>query len=443
MYLGNAPENRFFSVQRPERYDNDDFFIDENDPNNFGGILCRGLQPAQMVLDVGCGTGRLSKYLHKEHQCRMIGVEMDPERAKIAAESGVFEQLFNEDINASPVFDENIAPESLDAIILSDVLEHVVDPTGALKLLAGKLKRNGVIRVSVPNIAHADIICNLLKGSFNYAETGILDNTHLKFFTRRSFAEWIEQFNLEAGVGYHFDCRFLGSTICYGSYIEQLFKENDGVWREFFEKYPEHLSLRLLFELRKIEVGSETLGLLTELERKECGIFQELTEKLEAGAMLKRQISENANLLWANNQLVDSNRNLVNKMNAIEDHDRLVIASQQKVCEAKQEVYDLKYELYEAEEALKQAELLLEGAEERSKSYSEELNFQRNKNSSLSTDKTNLEAELSELKSAYDEIVASEGKLRDELGRMKKHWLWRLGDSLKLWRDIKSDDDKI
>ena len=73
-----------------------------------------------------------------------------------------------------------------DAILLGDVLEHLRNPRAILEKLAGKLKPGGKILISLPNIANIWVRLNLLLGRFNYSRVGILDETHLRFFTLKS-----------------------------------------------------------------------------------------------------------------------------------------------------------------------------------------------------------------------------------------------------------------
>ncbi|GAB3311226.1 hypothetical protein GCM10027298_35080 [Epidermidibacterium keratini] len=80
--------------------------------------------------------------------------------------------------------------ETFDAVVFADVLEHLRDPLTTLRAARHILRPGGAVYVSLPNIAHGDIRLALLKGRFKYTKTGILDNTHTRFFTRDNLSEF-------------------------------------------------------------------------------------------------------------------------------------------------------------------------------------------------------------------------------------------------------------
>ena len=86
-------------------------------------------------------------------------------------------------------------PKKYDCIICGDFIEHLADPGYIISILAQKLTPNGKIIISIPNIAHIDVIANLIDSRFNYDEVGILDNTHLRFWTESSFYDFVENIN--------------------------------------------------------------------------------------------------------------------------------------------------------------------------------------------------------------------------------------------------------
>ena len=83
-------------------------------------------------------------------------------------------------------------PKNLDAIVIADVLEHLRDPAALLALIRGSLKKDGKLFISVPNIANITVRLGLLFGIFEYRERGILDNTHVRFYTKRTIRREIE-----------------------------------------------------------------------------------------------------------------------------------------------------------------------------------------------------------------------------------------------------------
>lgn len=81
-------------------------------------------------------------------------------------------------------------------IVYGDVLEHLSDPARVLASLNHSLREDGIVIVSVPNVAHIWVRLQLLLGRFDYADRGILDRTHLRFFTRRSFLRLLAEAKL-------------------------------------------------------------------------------------------------------------------------------------------------------------------------------------------------------------------------------------------------------
>lgn len=147
------------------------------------------------VLEVGCGCGTTLariKYLWKNAE--IFGIELNEKVAELGANVG----------NVVPGNIENFAfpyeKKSFDYIILADVLEHLHEPAESLKLLMEYLKDDGRILCSIPNIMNQNVIAGLLMGRFQYEKDGILDRTHLRFFTLDSIREMVDLCGLEMEV---------------------------------------------------------------------------------------------------------------------------------------------------------------------------------------------------------------------------------------------------
>jgi 2-polyprenyl-3-methyl-5-hydroxy-6-metoxy-1,4-benzoquinol methylase len=131
------------------------------------------------VLDVGCATGYLAARLGARG-CSVTGFERDPVAAAAAEEH--CEAVVVGDIEAEA--DRAALPHEFDVVLLGDVLEHLVDPWTTLRCVRGLLAGGGVAVASIPNVAAWTVRLALLRGRFEYTETGLLDRTHLRFFTR-------------------------------------------------------------------------------------------------------------------------------------------------------------------------------------------------------------------------------------------------------------------
>lgn len=142
------------------------------------------------VLDVGCGTGSNTLKLIEGKKCQLVGVEPDPERAAVARSRGL-------DV-LTGVMDEELLRSRgpFDLIIFGDVLEHVAAPASLLEVAKMGLAPGGVIIASVPNVAHWAVRLMLLSGRFDYKETGIMDATHLRWFTQKTIRSLFEHSGL-------------------------------------------------------------------------------------------------------------------------------------------------------------------------------------------------------------------------------------------------------
>ena len=141
------------------------------------------------ILDVGCGTGVLGAFFRNHQQCRVYGIEINEAAFQVAKE------------NLTEVLKANVETMELpyqadffDAIIMGDVLEHLINPVEAIKKLLPVLKPGGKIYITVPNIRHWKELRDLVfKDKWEYASWGILDFTHLRFFTKTSIVKLMQQ----------------------------------------------------------------------------------------------------------------------------------------------------------------------------------------------------------------------------------------------------------
>ena len=153
----------------------------KGDPHSSHSVILDWLGEGRgrRLLDVGAADGLLSRFL-TARGWKVTGIEANPVMA--AAGAAHCEHMIAADIDAGlPPLDGDF-----DAIVCADVLEHLRDPAGTLMALRRSLAAGGQVVISIPNVAHAWVRLSLLTGRFDYAERGILDRTHLRFFTRRT-----------------------------------------------------------------------------------------------------------------------------------------------------------------------------------------------------------------------------------------------------------------
>jgi 2-polyprenyl-3-methyl-5-hydroxy-6-metoxy-1,4-benzoquinol methylase/glycosyltransferase involved in cell wall biosynthesis len=156
------------------------------------GLLEMVAPAPKRVLDVGCFCGGSGRFLKRRFPgCEVVGVEMLAKAAAMAAE--VYDRVLVGALEAIDLEREGILPGSFDAIIAADVLEHMYHPWQTLQRLRPLLAPGGALYVSLPNLRNVRILSELAKGRFQYAGAGILDVTHIRFFTRKSALEMLEQ----------------------------------------------------------------------------------------------------------------------------------------------------------------------------------------------------------------------------------------------------------
>ena len=153
-------------------------------------ILALIPQDAKRILDIGCGAGRLGEALQQRQNATVVGIETVPAAAAQARLR--LAEVHEVDIETStPNFDQ-----PFDVVVCADVLEHLKNPLDVLRKVKGWMQPEGTLVVSIPNARHHTVVRGLLEGHWTYEPAGILDETHLRFFTRRE----IEKLLFRAGV---------------------------------------------------------------------------------------------------------------------------------------------------------------------------------------------------------------------------------------------------
>jgi SAM-dependent methyltransferase len=142
----------------------------------------------ERILEIGCGSGNTLSYAKSQGLCRWTGgVEISPEAARQARDQ--LDWVLEGDIEKLPL---PLEDGSIDAILCLDVLEHLVDPWQLIPRLHHKLRIGGALIASIPNVRNFHVVLPLLlRGRWTYEAYGLLDRTHLRFFTKSSACELV------------------------------------------------------------------------------------------------------------------------------------------------------------------------------------------------------------------------------------------------------------
>ena len=168
--------------------------VDLRNANTSHALLVDLVGRDQRVLDIGCAGGDLGQML-KRRGCRVSGVELDDAAAQVAEQ--VLDDVLVGDVTELDLVD-HFGKESFDAVVFGDVLEHLADPVSVLRRVRPLLRQSGAVVASLPNVSHGSVRLSLLKGHFDYRPLGLLDATHLRFFTRGSVHEMLREAGLVA-----------------------------------------------------------------------------------------------------------------------------------------------------------------------------------------------------------------------------------------------------
>ena len=156
--------------------------------DNFNPDLL-GIMPsnAKIIVEGGCSSGALARaYKDINKTCKYIGIEIDPEYARLS-------QLYCDRVLVENIdqLDDSILDQltEIDCWVFGDVLEHLVDPWTLLTKVKRTLSINGCVVACIPNMQHWSIQLKLNCGMLQYETTGLLDKTHLRWFTRITIIE--------------------------------------------------------------------------------------------------------------------------------------------------------------------------------------------------------------------------------------------------------------
>ncbi|MEK9628989.1 MAG: glycosyltransferase [Nitrospinota bacterium] len=165
-------------------------------PENYYKNIRHDLLPlipedANCILEVGCAEGMTGRELKKRHGVFVAGIEMNESAAEKAREG--LDDVITGNIES---MDLPYSPSAFDCVVFADVLEHLVDPLSALTKVNKVLKEDGTVVMSIPNVQFYGVVHQLIEGNWTYQKEGILDETHLRFFTYKEIEKLMEEAGL-------------------------------------------------------------------------------------------------------------------------------------------------------------------------------------------------------------------------------------------------------
>lgn len=233
------------------------FEVDLADPNNAHSLLHalvagsgrRGME----ILEIGCSSGYVGATLAAKGH-RVTGVEPDPAAADAAR--SVLAEVHND--TADGFFDAH-PDRRFDAVLFGDVLEHIADPASTLRRCVAHLAEQGFVAISLPCITHGSIRAMLLDGRWDYADYGLLDRTHLRFFSREGMAALLADGGLQI-------TRLLGTTMPIDTAVREygmaVAKESIAVVEALADRDPELLLFQFVLLARIPEPPATHAALL-------------------------------------------------------------------------------------------------------------------------------------------------------------------------------------
>jgi|SRR5579884_2464669 len=174
----------------------------------------------RVVLDVGCGGGATGAEIKRRYPGAVVhGVELSEAASAIAKTR--LDRVLNENVEKLDFAAAGFEPGSIDNVLFPDVLEHLYDPWSLLRRLKPYLSEDAHVLASIPNVRNLWLINQLLAGNWDYVPAGLLDVTHIRFFTRKSIVQLFEQtgYRVES-MGANLDGRVPAAQIPQGAAVD-------------------------------------------------------------------------------------------------------------------------------------------------------------------------------------------------------------------------------
>lgn len=203
-------------------------------------LVAKHIAEGSRVLDIGCGAGDLGDYLQKQKQCRVVGVDYSAESVAVAAQK--LETVIQLDLNVQTL--DKQVEGTFDVIVMADILEHIHTADAVLRSAENYLTASGKILISIPNAGYVGALLSLYDDAWRYREEGILDRTHVRFYTKQSVMELLRDNGYEGRI-----CDRVSRDLLDSEFTQRLDCQADAV-RDWLLAKPEGSTYQFIVEAR-------------------------------------------------------------------------------------------------------------------------------------------------------------------------------------------------
>lgn len=294
--LGNAKISKLGLKEASNKYQIEDVIVDINAINDSHSIIAREIlkdKRSLKILDIGCGSGLMADFLSND-SIIIDGIEIDDDAKNAALRKNIYRNIELVSIEEIDKSELESKFDKYDYIILADLLEHLISPYDVIEKLQCILKEDGQLLISIPNISHIDIIENLLNNKFNYNDVGLLDTTHLRFYTLSSFAQMIDNINQHRNK--KIDLELIDSTKVLPDNIK-----SDSEMFKIINKNQNSIVLQYILKAKFLPNNIEPKNLNKILSNVDVNVFKILDEKISLQSSITKELKsknqENEELL--------------------------------------------------------------------------------------------------------------------------------------------------
>jgi 2-polyprenyl-3-methyl-5-hydroxy-6-metoxy-1,4-benzoquinol methylase len=364
--------------------------VDPLRPNDAHGISLQLIGRDKTVLELGAAAGHVTRAL-KSMGNTVVAVERDGRFAEQLA--GIADGVHITDLDWLDL-KKILGDQKFDVILAGDVLEHCTRPDLVLLQCHSLLSPDGSIVVSLPNVAHADVRLSLLTGRFEYRPTGLLDNTHLRFFTRRTIEKFVEE------NGFAIEEIFASTAPLGGT---EFGPPDSSIPREAIEFVQRDRDSSVYQYVMRLRANSEPpqLNLTTNSTDGTEKLLAELSLSQDALAFTRSQLSESASAAIASAQVLADQA--TTKLAAVE----------LEIAETRDELSSVREKLHKTQAEL---EVLQSGNEEL------RMSLLHTRDAVIGTS-----AELGTMRARYESAQAQVDSLVNQLNILHTSRTWRIG----------------